>query len=173
MFVLNSKFNRDSTSEKLDSRWKKSQRKTIRMVKKRKKKRWKNCIQSNCIGGKWIQNNCWHWSFDCFISMFASLFHRDTPHHLKNKRVQHGAIDKTVANILLANAPKQLETLPPSAINNNNNDNIIPTDSNHENKPGHLNDCGKFAHNFHTQIFLYVYIQLTQNIQMTMWRWVS
>lgn len=84
--------------------------------------------------------------------MFNLTFYRDTPHHLKNKRVQHGAIDKTVANILLANAPKQLEMIPPSAINNDTKTitNPIPTDSNHENKPGHLNDCGKFyTNNFH------------------------
>ncbi|XP_055300017.1 protein lap4-like isoform X10 [Sitodiplosis mosellana] len=67
------------------------------------------------------------------------LHRRDTPHHLKNKRVQHGAIDKTVANILLANAPKQLETVPPIAATNNDNTSL--TESNRENKPGHLNDC--------------------------------
>ena len=85
-----------------------------------------------------------------FVSSFMS--HRDTPHHLKNKRVQHGAIDKSVANILLANAPKQLETAAPmatpaaaaaAAINNDNN--TTSTESNHENKPGLLNDCGKFS----------------------------
>lgn len=35
-------------------------------------------------------------------------FHRDTPHHLKNKRVQ-GGIDKAAANILLANALRQID----------------------------------------------------------------
>lgn len=75
------------------------------------------------------------------------MSHRDTPHHLKNKRVQHGAIDKSVANILLANAPKQLETAAPmaAAAAINNDSNAPSTDSNHENKPGHLNDCGKFG----------------------------
>lgn len=40
----------------------------------------------------------------------AFCFLRDTPHHLKNKRVQHGVIDKAAANILLANTIKQQET---------------------------------------------------------------
>lgn len=83
--------------------------------------------------------------------MFVSSFmpHRDTPHHLKNKRVQHGAIDKSVANILLANAPKQLETTAPMAIaaataTTNIDNNTTSTECNYENKSGHLNDCGKF-----------------------------
>lgn len=43
--------------------------------------------------------------------MFAFVhLYRDTPHHLKNKRVQHGAIDKAAANILLSNTVKQPET---------------------------------------------------------------
>lgn len=39
------------------------------------------------------------------------IFHpnRDTPHHLKNKRVQQGVIDKAAANILLANTLRQIE----------------------------------------------------------------
>lgn len=44
-----------------------------------------------------------------FYLVFVN-FYRDTPHHLKNKRVQHGAIDKAAANILLSNALKQPET---------------------------------------------------------------
>lgn len=71
--------------------------------------------------------------------MIQSIY-RDTPHHLKNKRVQQGAIDKAAANILLATAAKQLEPIPPNAINDNRT-----TDRNHEQKTGHLNECGKFS----------------------------
>lgn len=70
-----------------------------------------------------------------------SSIHRDTPHHLKNKRVQQGAIDKAAANILLAIAPKQLETVP---VNTTINDNSIP-ESNHEQKSDHSNECGKLC----------------------------
>ncbi|XP_031624898.1 protein lap4 isoform X10 [Contarinia nasturtii] len=63
------------------------------------------------------------------------LHRRDTPHHLKNKRVQQ--IDKQAASILLANAPKQLEIVAPNVINDSN----VLVESNHENRSGHLNDC--------------------------------
>lgn len=62
------------------------------------------------------------------------IFHSDTPHHLKNKRVNQGSIDKATANIILANTPKQLETttLEQSI-----------TSSNNDEHSSHLNDCGK------------------------------
>lgn len=40
---------------------------------------------------------------------FVFFENRDTPHHLKNKRVQQGGIDKATANILLANTLRQIE----------------------------------------------------------------
>lgn len=36
--------------------------------------------------------------------------HSDTPHHLKNKRVQ--VLDNAAASILLANVPKQSDYVP-------------------------------------------------------------
>lgn len=66
---------------------------------------------------------------------------RDTPHHLKNKRVQQGAIDKAAANILLASAPRQLETLP----QNTSIDANVPDI--HRKTPEPLNESGKLAQN--------------------------
>lgn len=49
-------------------------------------------------------------SFHFLIFRFCfRIRNRDTPHHLKNKRVQHGGIDKAAANILLANTLRQVE----------------------------------------------------------------
>lgn len=132
-------------SEKSDLQMKSMHlKRTIQKVQK-----LKNYIQSNCIGGKCKKTSYPITANSC--SRLFQYFHRDTPHHLKNKRVQQGAIDKTVANILLANAPKQLETIQPNTIN----DKSI-SDSNHEHKSSHLNDCGKFWHIiFTTRCILY------------------
>lgn len=78
-------------------------------------------------------------SFICTIAFFTYV-HSDTPHHLKNKRVQHGAIDKAAATILLANVPKPLETVPTNIINDSN-----ISDRGGEQKSSHLNECGKFC----------------------------
>lgn len=43
--------------------------------------------------------------------MFNLNIYRDTPHHLKNKRVQH-KVDKT-GNVILSNAMKFREKTPP------------------------------------------------------------
>lgn len=61
----------------------------------------------------------------------------DTPHHLKNKRVQQGAIDKAAANILLANVPRPLETVP----QNTSIDTDMPEI--HRKTPEPLNESGK------------------------------
>lgn len=40
---------------------------------------------------------------------FLSQIRRDTPHHLKNKRVQQGGITDRAANLIITNALKQQE----------------------------------------------------------------
>ena len=43
------------------------------------------------------------------LNIFPFRFCRDTPHHLKNKRVQQGALTEKAANILISHAIKQQE----------------------------------------------------------------
>lgn len=106
----------------------------------------KNCTQSNCIGGKCMQNKLMNMSLNQCFHHFAFLSslptHSDTPHHLKNKRVQHGAIDKAAATILLANVPKPLDTVPTN-VPTNDSSNI--SDKGGEQKSSHSNECGKFC----------------------------
>lgn len=113
----------------------------------------KNCTQSNCIGGKCLQNKQMNsikiniillmflFSSFCVFSFIFAHTHSDTPHHLKNKRVQHGAIDKAAATILLANVPKPLDTVPTNVTNDSSN----ISDRGGEQKSSHSNECGKFC----------------------------
>lgn len=140
-------FYRVSVNVKLDSVWKK--RKKKRGKSNPKMKRWmRNCIQSNCIGGKCTQNKRMNMTCSeslhlnwCLYFLPFSPTHSDTPHHLKNKRVQHGAIDKAAATILLANVPKPLDTVPTNVINDSSN----ISDRGGEQKSSHSNECGKFC----------------------------
>lgn len=118
-----------------------------------KMKRLKNCIQLNCTGGKYtreenetneFQHNKTYLNYRFHFRYSFSSFlpvRSDTPHHLKNKRVQHGAIDKAAATILLANVPKPLDTVPTNVINDSSN----ISDRGGEQKSSHLNECGKFC----------------------------
>lgn len=68
--------------------------------------------------------------------MLGGCARSDTPHHLKNKRIQHGALDKDAVSILLANAPPPTFEPP-----HNQNDSKIDDPSGVAN---HLTDGGKF-----------------------------
>lgn len=57
------------------------------------------------------------------------MIRRDTPHHLKNKRVQQGLITDKAANLLISNALKQQE------INLKLVENIIPEDAEKDDHP--------------------------------------
>lgn len=61
-------------------------------------------------------------------------FDRDTPHHLKNKRVQQGLLTDKAANLIISNALKQQE------MNLKSVENIIPEDAE---KDEHAVESGK------------------------------
>lgn len=60
---------------------------------------------------KKYENICGEWFWNTILSnyyFFDFSSCRDTPHHLKNKRVHHGVTDK-VTNMIIANALKNQE----------------------------------------------------------------
>lgn len=72
-----------------------------------------------------------------FVRLFkcnSCRFRRDTPHHLKNKRVQQGILSEKAANLIISNALKQQER------NLNSVENIIPEDTE---KDDHAVENGK------------------------------
>lgn len=57
------------------------------------------------------------------------MIHRDTPHHLKNKRVQQGLLTDKAANLIISNALMQQEK------NLKLVENIIPEDTEKDDHP--------------------------------------
>lgn len=79
--------------------------------------------------------------FSTFLIFFG--YHSDTPHHLKNKRVQQSTLANDAVSVLLANAPKPSDYIPtstPDIINIQPN----PENDDANNVTNHMNDCGKF-----------------------------
>lgn len=105
---------------------------------------WTKSIRWNCIGGKlqhiWCHflvyfGTCRHF----YRVFFLSFEHSDTPHHLKNKRIQQGLLDTDAVSALLASAPKPSDYVPDII-------NIQPNVDNDggNNGTGHVNDSGEF-----------------------------
>lgn len=68
------------------------------------------------------------------LTLISVSFDRDTPHHLKNKRVQQGLLTDKAANLIISNALKQQE------MNLKSVENIIPEDAE---KDEHAVESGK------------------------------